>query len=77
MGCVALGISYEKVYPKVWQKEMFLEIPPIRKKNGSTDTKAMAYVAAKKYFPNIKLTKKDDGLTDALLLAEYGRRIFK
>jgi len=50
---------------------------PIR---GPRDTKAMALLAAKRLFPSVDLTaterskKPHDGIVDALLLAEYGRR---
>ncbi len=45
------------------------------------DTKAMALVAVKRLFPDLKLTfgeratKPHDGLIDAVLIAEYARRM--
>ena len=47
---------------------------------GGRDTKAMALMAATKLFPDVDLTatarstKPHDGIVDALLIAEYGRR---
>jgi hypothetical protein len=74
--CVALNLPYAKVPPKEWQAEMFKDLPPLRKKNGTSDTKGLAFIAAKKYFPNVKIQKTKDGITDALLIAEYGRRVY-
>jgi hypothetical protein len=74
--CVALGLPYFKVPPKTWQAEMFKDLPPLRNKDGTTDTKGLAFMAAKKYFPNEKILKTKDGITDALLLAEWGRRVY-
>jgi hypothetical protein len=90
---MSLEIPYFKIQPKIWQKEIWsggkiIEIPTDKKdKNGNvkykTDTKATSLLAAKRLFPNVSFvptprSKKDhDGLVDALLLAEYGRRKFK
>jgi hypothetical protein len=64
--------------------------PPIRitkgknigkMKKGPKDTKAMSLVAAKRLFPNVDLRaserckKPHEGIVDALLIAEYGRRL--
>jgi len=90
MACVALSIPFTKVTAKEWQKEMFTGVdeitkPPSKmsKSNKSTrDTKAMALVAAKRLFPDVKLTLGEratiphDGLVDALLMSEYARRKF-
>ena len=52
-------------------------------RKGSRDTKAMSLLAAKRLFPNVDLRKNDrckiahDGIVDALLIAEYGRRLLK
>jgi len=85
MACVGLSIPFVKVPAKMWQKEMFTGISDISKpskaKSGkSRDTKAMALVAAKQMFPQVKLTfgeratKPHDGLVDALLMSEYAKR---
>lgn len=48
---------------------------------GSIDTKMMSLIAAKRLFPTAdlmatpKCTTAHDGLVDALLIAEYGRRL--
>lgn len=85
---IAHDLSFTKVQPKVWQKEMFQGIPEIRKpgKNGRPgpiDTKPMSIAAAKRLFPNVSLKTNDrkgaidqNGISDALLMAEYSRRKF-
>jgi len=81
MMMISLGIPYTKVPAKQWQKDMFQGVDVI-KKTGKTsnDTKSMALIAAKRIFPNQKLTfgeratKPHDGLVDALLMAEYAKR---
>lgn len=78
-----IGIAYTKVAPKVWQKEMWQGIPPIYKAGKkAVDTKATSLLAAKRLFPNVDFRKSDraslphDGIVDALLMAEYGKRKF-
>lgn len=69
----ALGISHELIHPKTWQTAMLRDTP-------GKDTKARSILAAQRLFPTVNLRrtarakKDDDGLTDALLIAEYGRR---
>ncbi len=81
----ALNFPYFKVTPKEWQKEMLVGIPKIIKgktKTGKdkTDVKAMSLLAKQRLFPTITLKATErckiehDGLIDALLIAEYGRR---
>jgi len=81
-------IPHTKVQPKLWQKSIYQGIPEIRKpskngKKGKLDTKAMSAVAAKRLFPTADLRKSDkckvvhDGIVDAVLIAEYGRRSSK
>lgn len=70
---VALGIDHLIVSPKVWQKAMHV------KSEGET-TKERSIAACGRLFPSVSLhrgrsKKSDDGFADALLLAEYGRRI--
>lgn len=81
MVCISLGIPFTKVTPKTWQREMFTGIEAIYKpQSSSLDTKRMALICAGRIFPDLKFTFSDrarkphDGLIDALLLAEYGRR---
>ena len=78
---IPLGIPYIKVPAKEWQKEMFKGVDEITKPGKtSRDTKAMALVAIKRLFPELKLTFNDrstkphDGLIDAVLIAEYSKR---
>ncbi len=82
MACVANGIPYMEVPPKTWQKDIFegqVKITKIGSKSA-LDTKAMALEAARRLFPSVNLfgtersTTPHDGLIDALLIAEYGRR---
>jgi len=50
-------------------------------RRGARDTKAMSLLAAKRLFPNTDFRKNThckiphDGIVDALLIAEYGRRL--
>lgn len=90
---VANELSFTKVQPKVWQKEMFQGIPEQRKPSklnkkgnevkGRIDTKVMSIMASKRLFPNFSLLptercrKDDDGISDSLLMAEFCRRKFK
>ena len=80
-----------KIWQKVmYQGVPELRKPPAKFKNkagkectrkGSLKTKEMSLVAVKRLFPSVNLcrttrcTKAHDGLVDALLIAEYGRRL--
>lgn len=70
-----LGCVYSLVKPKAWQKEVW---------QGTAerlDPKERSLLAASRLFPQEKFLaterckKPHDGLVDALLLAEYGRRM--
>lgn len=85
MSLIANQLPYTKVNAKDWQKAMFQGVEEITKisknaKNPVRDTKAMALVAIKRIFPELKLTFDTratiphDGLIDAVLIAEYARR---
>ena len=71
--CSALKIPHVLVSPRVWQREMFQGTP-------GSDTKQRSILAAQRLFPGVSLLptersrKPSDGLSDALLIAEYGRR---
>ena len=65
MGLVAAGIPYELVTPQRWKK--LLGIPA-----GSP--KPFSVTKALQLFPTAELKKSDDGLADALLMAEWLRR---
>lgn len=70
---VGLGIGYQLVGPRTWQRLMHAGTP-------DTDTKVRSIMAAHRLFPAVDLRRTqrsrndDDGLAEALLLAEYGRR---
>ncbi len=72
----ALGLAHTQVGPRTWTKAMHLGTFPDEPKKRSLE-------AAQRLFPDIKLTATDrskkphDGLVDALLIAEYGRRIMQ
>lgn len=72
----ALSIPYQLVAPRTWQKVMHAG-------TSGADTKQRSIIAAQRLFPHVDLRrseksrKLDDGLADALLLAEYGRRTRK
>jgi hypothetical protein len=78
--CSIRSLPYTEVQAKVWQKEMFQGIPAITKAGKSSlDTKAMALEAFKRLYPKVdfkrpKADKQYDGLIDALLMADYGKR---
>jgi crossover junction endodeoxyribonuclease RuvC len=69
-----LGIPYTLVTPQRWQKEML-----VGTEHGST--KERAAIAASRLFPDVELRasersrKVHEGLADALLIAEFGRRL--
>lgn len=70
----AKKIPHTLVHPKTWQKVMFKDV-------SKEDTKAASVRVAKQLFPQIdwkatdRCRKAHDGLTDAALIAEYGRRL--
>lgn len=70
----ALKVPHQLVAPQTWQKAMHLGAP-------GADTKQRSIIAAHRLFPDVSLTRggratKDlDGKAEALLLAEFGRRI--
>lgn len=71
--CAALGQPYTLVLPQVWQRAMLAG-------TSGADTKQRSVLAAQRLFPGVSLLptersrKPSDGLADALLIAEYGRR---
>ncbi len=70
--CAALEIPLEEVTPRAWQKVM------LGSRTG--DTKARSVECAARMFPRVSLmrtgrcSKPHDGMADALLIAEFGRR---
>lgn len=75
----ALEIPYTKVAVATWQKEMWEGVAE-QKKYGKKDTKTMSLIASRRLFPkdDFLATSRSrvphDGLVDASLIAEYGRR---
>ena len=69
----ALEMPFQLVPPKTWMKAMHLGTP-----NG--ETKQRSILAASRLFPDFDMrrtdrcSKPDDGIAEALLLAEFGRR---
>ena len=65
----SFGVSYELVRPQKWKREFSV-----------TADKNSSIAVCKRLFPNVSLkrtercTKDDDGLAEALLMAEYARR---
>lgn len=68
---VALGFRIEQVLPQTWQKVMYA---------GMQGGKESSIIRCQELFPKADLTKGPrtrklhDGRSDALLIAEYGRR---
>jgi hypothetical protein len=71
---VALGIPYQLVAPRIWQAEMHAGMP-------GSDLKQQSILSASRLFPRVSLKRTqlsrvpDDGIAEALLLAEWGRRV--
>lgn len=69
----ALEIPYTLVHPKTWQKVMFQDLP-------KSDTKAMSLIVCGRLWPKQswlatpRCKKAHDGLCDAAMIGEYGRR---
>jgi len=65
----ALGIPYQLIPPKKWKGEF-----------GLNSDKAASVAVCKRLFPDVSLRrsdrcrKDDDGMAEALLMAEYARR---
>lgn len=67
-----LRLPYVMVAPQTWKKAMLADMPK--------DNKDSSRIVATRLFPNatdMLKRKKDDGRAEALLMAEYGKRIRK
>ena len=70
----AFALPYEVVHPKTWQKVFFRDV-------NAEDTKQASIIVAKRLWPgedwrrSARAKVPDVGFTDAVLLAEYGRRL--
>lgn len=62
--------EYVKVKPQLWQGRLSLSFPG--QAIDYREKKKRCYEAAKKMFPNVKVTRDN---ADAILIAEYGRRV--
>lgn len=71
---VAFGIPYSLVRPQEWQKQM------LQGTNSKDDTKTRGIQVCGRVFPSVSLLATSrsyvphDGMSDALLMAEYCRR---
>jgi hypothetical protein len=69
------GITFQSVKPNTWMKAIHGDL-------GGSDPKIKSILIARRLFPRTSLKrtpkskKDDDGIADALLIAEYGRRTF-
>lgn len=74
LGCIqALGIAHTLVPPRTWTKVMHAGC-------AAGEPKERSLEAARRLFPSVNLVqprckKPHDGIVDALLIAEYGRRV--
>ena len=72
--CIGVGIPYTIVPPREWQKVMLSGV------SKKLNTKAASILIAKRLYPGVSLratercTTDHHGMSDALLIAEYGRR---
>lgn len=72
---VGMGLRYQIVHPRTWQKIMLRDVP-------GDNTKTRSILAAERLFPSVDLRKNGrcrtphDGKADALLMAEYGKRTY-
>ena len=70
--CAGMSIPYTIVQPREWQKKMFGGMP-------KGDGKKHSILIARQLFPNTifkktpRCTSIHDGMTDAILIAEYAR----
>lgn len=75
-----IGIAYELVPPKVWQREMWAHSDKVYKDGRRVDPKKTSVRAASRLFPDVDFRRTerskviDDNKCDAMLICEYGRR---
>lgn len=84
---IGLNVAFILIKPKEWQKECWKHVKTQKKVDGKgNDTKATSIMAAVNLWPaeNFKVTNKggssinhNEGMVDAVLVAEYVRRMFK
>jgi hypothetical protein len=71
MALTAAGCRVELVQPKTWQKVVGLHYPA---GSNGTEKKKMGRELAQSLFPNVGF-RITNAIADALLIAEYGRRV--
>ncbi len=71
MACLAAGVRLEYITPQKWQKEFGLIVKGRGLGQDDTSKKNRNKARAQELFPGIKCTH---AISDALLIAEYGRR---
>lgn len=69
---VAHGVPFDLVQPAKWQQAMGCARPKGEAKESQTAHKNRTKARAQQLFPNIKM---NHAIADALLIAEYGRRL--
>ncbi len=72
MACVASGARLEWVTPQKWQKEFGLIVKGRGLGQSDTEKKNRNKARAQELFPRLKITH---AIADAILIAEYGRRV--
>lgn len=72
MALIAAGIPFDEVIPRTWQAAM--GVAPRKKTESDTQFKNRLKAKAQQLFPAVKVTL---AVCDALLIAEYCRRINK
>lgn len=65
---VGMNIPYTEVTPQAWKKEMMA---------GMGKEKRNAVIRARQLFPTTEFLISKDGRADAVLIAEYGRRLLQ
>lgn len=83
---IGMGFTWEYVTPGRWQKALWKDSDWVERKNpnkrtkqGNTDTKKTSLNAAQRLFPLVNFIPRGkqvphDGLFDAALIAEHGKR---
>jgi crossover junction endodeoxyribonuclease RuvC len=72
MALTAFRIPFDLVGPHQWQLALGCARPKGEKKESQTEHKNRTKARAQQLFPDIKITH---AIADAILLAEYGRRL--
>ena len=70
-----LGIPYEEISARKWQRKLLGNFTTVNHKDRRKLIKTLSLKKAKALFPMTDIGNHD-GKSDALLIAEYGRRFF-